>query len=315
MRHYQSVLLMMLAWPSVGCAGSVDGPQIQFEQRPGEVVIRAGGEPVATYVYNDPNILRPYFKDVCAPGGVQVTRHYPPRPGIDRVDHPTMHPGIFLAFGDLSGADFWRNKSRVEHVEFIQAPHAEEGRGGFAVRNRYEAEPGTICEETCEYTFEMQPGGCLMLWTSTFEPKQPSIAFGDQEEMGLGVRVATAIAATTQQGGRLLDSEGRRGEKEIWGKTAAWCDYSGKVGERFVGIAIMPDPANFRPCWWHVRDYGLMVANPFGRKAFKQGEPSQVIVEAGKPFKLRFAIFLHGGAAEDSVDLKKVYQDCFPRKK
>ena len=31
----------------------------------------------------------------------------------DLDDHPTMHPGLWLAFGDINGADFWRNKGRV----------------------------------------------------------------------------------------------------------------------------------------------------------------------------------------------------------
>jgi hypothetical protein len=300
-------LAALLCCLVAGCA-SVERTRITFEPQPGAVVIRAGAEPLATYVYDDPNILRPYFKDVFAPGGVQVTRHYPPRQGIDRMDHPTMHPGLFLAFGDLAGADFWRNRAKVEHVEFTKPPVCRDGRGSFAVHNRYVA-GHVIIDETCEYTFIVRPNGFLILWDSTFKSARSAFTFGDQEEMGLGVRVATPIAVTSQTGGRILDAERRRGEKEIRGHSAAWCDYSGRIGERFAGIAIMPDPTNFRACWWHVRDYGLMVANPFGRKALTKGEPSQVIVQPGEPFKLRWVIFLHSGQAEENVDIAEARHD------
>jgi hypothetical protein len=89
--------------------------------------------------------------------------------------------------------------------------------------------------------------------------------FGDQEEMGLGVRVATGIAE--KNGGIILASTGDRTARATWGKSFGWCDCSGELGDRRVGVTLMPDPANFRPSWFHNRDYGLMVTNPFGRKA------------------------------------------------
>jgi hypothetical protein len=155
----------------------------------------------------------------------------------------------------------------------------------------------------------LRPSGYLILWDSTFSSRGSDFYFGDQEEMGLGVRVATPLAVKSGQGGRILDSEGRRNEKAIWGRRAAWCDYGGRVDDAFVGIAIMPGPDNFRPCWWHVRDYGFMVANPFGRDAFDKGESSEIKVEAGRPFRLRFGVLIHAGDREESVDLRQAYQD------
>jgi hypothetical protein len=305
---YQAVAVVLMAvWQSFSLGAAPC--DISFEPQPGGLIVRALEKPLATYVYEDRVVLRPYFKDVCAPSGAQVTRHHPPREGIDRTDHASMHPGLFLAFGDLSGSDFWRNKGKVEHVEFVKLPYLEEGQGGFVVRNRYVAEGRTICEEVCAYTFMVRPAGFLIVWDSTFRSDRGGFAFGDQEEMGLGVRVATPIVVKVGQGGRILDSEGRRNETEIWGHTAAWCDYGGPVGEGFAGIAVMPHPANFRPCWWHVRDYGFMVANPFGRHAFGKGEPSKVEVELGEPFRLRFGILIHSADSEEDTNLQAAYRD------
>jgi len=58
-------------------------------------------------------------------------------------------------------------------------------------------------------------------------------------------------------------------------------------------------PENFRESWWHNRDYGLMVANPFGRAAMKQGEKSAITVRRGESLRLRFAAIIHDGVEWD----------------
>jgi hypothetical protein len=96
------------------------GAEVTFTKKPGEVDVRIGGEDVATYAYADRTIPRPYFAHVHGPGGVQLTRNHPPVEAQDRTDHATMHPGIWMAFGDLNGTDIWRNKGRVVHERFVQ---------------------------------------------------------------------------------------------------------------------------------------------------------------------------------------------------
>jgi len=302
-------LALILVVHAAACPASEQQDGIAFDTQPGQVIVRLGGRPLATYVYEDQEIPRPYFKDLHAPGGVRVTRHHPPRDGVDPTDHAQFHPGLWLAFGDLSGDDCWRNKAQVRHIEFVQAPCVLENRGCFAVRNRYVGADRALCDEVCEYVFLIRPAGCLLLWNSTFQSEQDDFWFGDQEEMGLGVRLATPLAVKSQQGGRILDSEGRRNEKEIWGKQARWCDYSGWIDGTFAGITIMPDSGNLRPCWWHVRDYGFMTANPFGQAAFRAGPISKVQVKKGQSFRLSYGILIHAADSEKGVDLQAAYQD------
>jgi len=312
--------LTMLA-PTGRGLGANEETRVAFESRRESLRIRVGDRPLATYVYRDPEILRPYFKDVCAPGGVQVTRHHPPREGVDPADHATMHPGLWLAFGDLGGADFWRNKATVVHGGFVQAPSAEGDKGTFTVCNQYTAGGIVLCEEICTYTFQVRPAGYLIVWDSTFQSKRSGLYFGDQEEMGLGVRVATPLMVKPYENrhrpGRILDDRGRRNEKAIWGEQAAWCDYGGRVDDTFAGITIMPDPRNTVACRWHVRDYGLMVANPFGQSVFKKGPAKKTEVGSGQPsipaaplrVGLRFGILIHAAPSEDNLDPGVAYQD------
>jgi len=284
-----------------------DPPHVDFRTATDSVIVIVDGQPIATYVYEDKKIPRPYFAHVKAPGGIQVTRNHPPVEGVDRTDHDTMHPGIWMAFGDLDGADIWRNKARVVQEEFIEKPTGGPGRGAFAVRRRYERGDGTpICHEVFRFTLLVRPFGYLLLWDSTFSAEK-EFYFGDQEEMGLGMRVTTPISV--QKGGRMLDSAGRRNEREIWGNTADWCDYGGTVDGQHIGMTLMCHPGNFRPCWLHSRDYGFVAANPFGRQAFRKGNSSRVFVKPGEQFRLRFGVLIHADPEDQPPDLKAAYAD------
>ena len=274
-----------------------------FSQDGIEVLI--GDTSVAHYVLPDERISRPHFADIRTLEGTQVTRNNPPVEG-DVADHDTYHPGLWMAFGDISGSDFWRLKAPVKHVEFVSKPSGHPGHGSFTVRNRYLDQNDAdrvVCDELCTITFQVCPHGYLILWDSIFS-SDAEFTFGDQEEMGLGMRVATPIRVekTNKQkdpqivagNGTILDSEGRMNGDEVWGQTASWCDYFGVIDGQLVGITIFCHPDNFRPSWFHARDYGLLLANLFGRKAFDQGEPSQITVPPGEQFRLRYGVFVHG---------------------
>lgn len=281
----------------------VSAQAITFKHGDGKLLITAGEAPIASYVYQDAKLPRPYFAHVHAPGKLQVTRNHLPIASKDATDHADMHPGIWLAFGDLSGADSWRLKARVRHDKFIDGP--KDGR--FTVRNLYLATDGktVICSETCRITIPAEANAYLLTWDSEFRG-DADFSFGDQEEMGLGIRVATPM--TVKAGGTILTSDGHKNEKQVRGKTSAWCDYAGTIDGKRVGITLMQHPKNFRPAWYHARDYGLLVANPFGCKALTGGETSRITVKAGETLRLRYGILLHAGDTS-SPDAYKRYLD------
>ncbi len=281
--------------------------QVEFQRQPGRVVITVDDEPVATYVYEDTEIPRPYFAHVRAPNGRQVTRNHPPVDGADRSDHATMHPGIWLAFGDIDGADFWRNKARIVHMGFEQEPRGGHGSGSFVEKKHYLREDGSlVCRETFRCSFFVRQGGYLLSWDSTFHSDN-EFAFGDQEEMGLGFRVATALSEV--EGGKLSDSEGRTGADQIWSHPARWCDYSGLIDGERIGMTVMCHPDNFRPSWLHARDYGFVAANPFGRKAMNKGDVSKVTVRPGDQLRLRYAVWIHSADADAPTSIESAYAE------
>lgn len=147
--------------------------EVSFRREAGKVVISIGNRPVATYVYVDSKVPRPYITHVHTPDGTQVTRNFPPIEGRDRTDHATMHPGIWLAFGDLNGTDIWRNQGRVVHESFVGEPTSGPGRDGFTVLNRWETAQGDlICQELCRRSLIVREYGYFLLWDSTFSAEK-----------------------------------------------------------------------------------------------------------------------------------------------
>ena len=283
----------------LGGGAKLDG-DFTVEENDDRLLISLHGKAVAQFVFRDAKILRPYFANVHTPNGLQVTRNHPPIDGTDAIDHDTMHPGVWLGFGDISGNDFWRNKSRIVHVRFTEPPVAEGDRLMFSTESQLLTLDGQpLCRLNCRFTLASRPSGWLLIWDATLHADKRDVLFGDQEEMGFGARVATPM--TEKNGGRIVNSDGLQTAAGTWGRPAKWCDYAGKVGDLKGGITMMAAPSNFRESWWHNRDYGVFVANPFGRAAMKQGEMSVVTVKRGESLRITFSALMHDGIGIDTA--------------
>lgn len=312
------MLCLIAVAASSSLANEAGRSPVEFVQGSERVTVAIDGLPVAVYYFHDDKIPRPFFAHVRALNGVQVTRHHPPIDGQDPVDHATIHPGIWLAFGDVNGSDYWRDMSPIRFAAFVEPPKGGAGRGSFAVHNKYldqKDNSKTVCDEIARYTFVRCSDGYLLLWDSTFSSDR-GCAFGDQEEMGLGFRVATPIRVERKSAGgvppgngRILDAKGRMNGDQIWGNSADWCDYSGTMAGSRVGMTIFCHPDNFRPSWFHARDYGLLVANPFGRQAFGKGEKSSVVAKPGEKLRLRYGVLVHSGAENSDLDRAAAYKE------
>ncbi|MDX9755090.1 MAG: PmoA family protein, partial [bacterium] len=282
----KSLLFLFLLWISPICFG-----QIQINSHEDSLQITIDNQPFATYVFLNPAIPRPFFHSLFSPGGVPITRSFPPVEGVDLTDHATFHPGLWLAFGDISGNDFWRNQAQVIHKQFLKSPDIKDNTGSFTVLNHYIGKDGLLCVEENTIGITPDPHGVMLLWDSVFYSTEKPFTFGDQEEMGLGIRMATPFIV--ENGGHILNSENGHNEKEIWGKQAAWCAfYKVLEDKKSAGVLLMPSPENFRPSWFHARDYGLLTANPFGRNAFTKKEKSKITVQPNERFSLRFGVYV-----------------------
>jgi hypothetical protein len=190
-------------------------------------------------------------------------------------------------------------------LEFVERPRVDGGVLHFAASFRYVIDDRALAKEVARYSVRRVGDGWLLTFDSELGGERP-IVLGDQEEMGLGIRLATPLAVKGGSGA-IANSEGQRNEREVWGKTAAWCDYSSTIDGQRAGMVLLTHPGNFRPSWMHARDYGLLVANPFGRRAFTGGEVSRVEIKPGERLRLRYAVYAYA-TKDDRFDPTELFQ-------
>lgn len=303
-------MLLLVALLNVPMVVADEPAAFSFQKREKDMDILIDGQHFATYVWADPVITRPYFKQITAShGNVQITRHHPPGPD-EFDDHATFHPGIWWGFGDVGGNDYWRLKAKIVGGDFVEPPRANQGRAEFAVRNRMLDEDAALfCWQTCRYTLLKRRSGILLVCESELLREEDDFWLGDQEEMGIAVRVTKSIA--TKMGGKIKDSEGRSEQRELRTNQADWCDYSGPVAGKFGGITLMNDPRNFRKPWWHNVDTGLLVANPLGESELGGNgkKRENVLVKKSTPFRLRYGVLIHLHDRSDDYDANAAYAD------
>jgi hypothetical protein len=261
---------------------------------------------VGDYVFSDPAILRPGWQNVFAPSGARVTRTHPPAEP-EAVDHNTMHPGIWMAFGDISGVDFWRNKGRIEHERFLETPRASDGLVRIRSSNRLLAPDGKqIGTFELDQRIARQADGYLLTIVAKLGSTTQDLVFGDQEEMGLGVRLTGPLIE--KSGGMIVLSDGKKGAKTAWGNLGDWCSYSATVGGRTVGAAIVSATSNPRRPWWHTRDYGVMVANAFGKRALGADSDGKLTVKRGETLELKYGVLVFDTPAGSPPDVAAAYR-------
>jgi methane monooxygenase PmoA-like len=322
-RRTQSIRFLLIAMATLVATSrcvvvtAETNAKVALVQGDGRIAVVIDGMPIAMYCYKDKATLRPYFAHVRTLDGIQVTRHHPPVQGHDLTDHDTLHPGIWLAFGDINGLDFWRNKAQIKHAKFIEPPKVGSSGGSFTVRNDY-VDPNdpshVVCNETTRYSIVPDDGGYIILWDIRFKSDAP-FTFGDQEEMGLGIRMATSLRVGDTGpekapfgNGTIINSAGAVNEKAMWGDAADWCDFSGTIAGRKVGATICCHPENLRKSRFHARDYGMLTANPFAQGSFGKGGKLQTTVRPGDELRLRYGIFIHSDATSTASNSAAVYQ-------
>lgn len=281
--------------------------------------VSMGGRPLTTY---DPRVkpterIWPVLHPLNGPGGVMLTRAFPlDGDPAETKDHP-HHQSVWTAHGDVNGINFWHLKEGhglVKQRACHKSGAPAVGRIS-ATLDWCDASGTKVLEECRTITFWGTPDTARIIdFDAVFRATETDVKFGDTKEGGLlGVRLADSMREK-QKGdapkGKVSTSEGAADAKAAWGKPASWCDYSGPVGQITAGVALLAHPKNIHhPMRWHVRDYGLMTANPFGLSDFMgKGNDGSRTLKRGESWRMRFRLIAHAGGAEEAR-LTDAYRD------
>jgi hypothetical protein len=293
-----------------------------------QVEVKVSGKPFTSLVFKkaEPKV---YLYPVIGPTGDPVTRDFPMKenPIEARDNKPPDHPhhrSLWGAHGDVrtgdmskTGANYW-NESKNTPIE--QSAHQVlkkiVNQTSGPVFGQVSAEIEWInpkgekdFTEQRTYTFFAGEGLRIIDVKSVYKFDERDVMFGDTKEGGIvAIRTAVTmdeigITKPVKLSGKRFNSEGKSGE-ECWGAAANWCDYVGPVittgsdpvTSKIVGIAVMDHPKNYgHPSHWHIRDYGLYTANPFGLKEFTKdaSKDGSHTWKKGETVEFNYRIVLH----------------------
>lgn len=261
-----------------------------------------------------------YFYPLNGPGGVNMTRNWPMKPDAEgeEKDHP-HHRSLWFAHGSVNGVDFWAEtpkSGKIQHAGFAEITSGKDV-GVLRSTNRWVSPEGrVVCTDERVFRVHNRPGNeRLFDFEITIQaPADRDVLFGDTKEGTMAVRVNEQMRVTHGKNkpgkGHIVQSTGVLDEK-TWGKRAEWCDYYGPVDGKTVGIAIFDHPSNpVHPTYWHVRDYGLFAANPFGIHDFEKKEPGtgNLNIPASKSVTFKYRFYIHEGD-EKQAKVAERYKD------
>ena len=262
--------------------------------------------PIARYVYKD--TPKPYIYPLSTPDGPAVTRAFPMKqvPG-ESTDHPNQR-SFWVAYGNVNGVDFWAEEAKSGKIVQTNLEFDSLNPGYWNIHASLDwvgPDGKKILEEDRRYSFLSCDYGLLVSTAIALLPPVKEVKFGGTKEGFLAFRVADGISLAAGKG-HILNSEGQTNAACL-GKRARWCDYTGVVDGKTCGITIFDMPSNHGyPTYWHVRDYGLLAANPFGGRDFTGDEKadSSLTIQPGKPVRLIYVALIHNGKIEpDKLDL------------
>ncbi|MEJ2121439.1 MAG: PmoA family protein [Alphaproteobacteria bacterium] len=253
--------------------------------------------------------MRSYLWPVVSPAGFAVTSESP-------ADHP-HHNSVWVG-ADHFNAHLPAAKGKTEEATYnfyiddvfqgrapgriLETAIAGEGTGADRFRvtqsldwrgpHEWGAPAGRVLAiETRTTSLSMADDFITIDIASSLRPTDQAVTIGPTRHAFFGVRVAESM--NVNEGGRLIDAEGRTGGAHVTGERAPWIDLSGPVGGgNHAGIAIFPDP---RQSWdaWFVTDWGTVAINPFLAEART--------IAAGEAADYGMRLVVHDGLAPDRI--------------
>jgi hypothetical protein len=241
---------------------------------------------------------KPYLFPVIGPTGARFTRAFPmEKVAGEDLDHPHQR-SFWFTHGKVNGVDFWSETAGHGTIRETAKLTRMAGPALALIRTTNDwigPDGNKVCEDERAYRFYNTRSSYVIDFDIAIKAAVGQVTFGDTKEGMFGLRVASTMDVKHGQGGRITNAEGVT-DLAAWGKPSPWVDYTGPVAGQMVGIAILNHPESFRyPTTWHVRDYGLFAANPFGWHDFGLGQSGDYTIPAGNTIAFRYRVILHKG--------------------
>lgn len=314
--------LLFVAASASGTESADSKPGVQLTKLDDRVRVEINGQLFTEYIFK--GARKPYCYPIIGPTGAGMTRNWPMKdtPGEEH-DHP-HHMGLWFGHQKVNSDNFWTvttNSGRIAQ-ESLTAANSGSDAASITTRNKWIGKSGAvILTDERTLRFYNRTNDRVMDFEITLKAGEGDVTFGDEKDGLMAIRVAETMRAlkpvvkgekaeagdgrivlstgVTDDGASAAAAKDAKREAQTWGKRAEWCDYYGPVDGKIVGVALFDHPSNPRhPTWWHVRDYGLLAANPFGQHFFENSpdeHKGDLKLAKGQSLTFRYRFYFHAG--------------------
>jgi hypothetical protein len=102
---------------------------------------------------------------------------------------------------------------------------------------------------------------------------------------------------SVEQGGTMVNAEGKNAEKGTFGAASPWMDCYGARKTGVEGVALMQHPANpWFPSPWFTRDYGFISPTPM----YWPVDGKETRLKKGEKLMLRYRVLVHAGDTQQA---------------
>ena len=247
---------------------------------------------------------KPYFHPLGTLDGTVLTDLRP-------KDHP-WHRAVWFSWKHINGLNYWEenrrtglSQGRTEITAVKVTPNDDySAKIELALAHHPPDKPVVLAEKRLiSVAAPDKTGRYHVDWRSTFTAGEKDVLLdrtpipGQKGGRGYGgyAGLSLRMAPATRKW-QYIDSEGRKGSRQIHGKNARWVDFSGPVADgKAAGVAVLDHPGNPRhPSPWYVNQ-GM----PYFSPALLFNESRTL--EAGKSLALRYRIIVHPGRGDGEM--------------
>lgn len=227
----------------------------------------------------------PFFFPVNGPSNASVT-------SMRNANYP-HHSSLFFGCDRVNGGNYWQEGLERGQIISIRADIIESGNDKVIIENECiwrRPNASAPIKDTRKITITAPSNDIYQIdFDLTLEMLMDVIIEKTNHSLFSG-RMDADLAVIN--GGTMINSNGEKGEKETFGKKAAWIDFYGKRGDKQEGMAIMQHPSNeWYPAPWFTRDYGFFSPSPM----YWPQNDKETVLKKGQTIKLKYRVLVHSG--------------------
>ncbi len=227
----------------------------------------------------------PFFFPVNGPSNASVT-------SMRNANYP-HHSSLFFGCDKVNGGNYWQEGLERGQIVSIRADVIESGNDKVIIENECiwrRPNANAPIKDIRKITITAPSKEMYQIdFDVTLEMLMDVIIEKTNHSLVIG-RMDADLAVIN--GGTMINSNGEKGEKDTFGKKAAWIDFYGKRGDKQEGIAIMQHPSNeWYPAPWFTRDYGFFSPTPM----YWPQNDKETSLKKGQTIKLKYRVLVHAG--------------------